>query len=72
MLDAARQFTIIAGYRFFDLENLKEVQSSLRSFCLSIDLVGTVLVSHEGINFYVSGTPESILKYKSYLHEQLK
>ncbi len=65
------EYTVIAGYRFFDLKNKSEIRYPLRSFCRQLDLVGTILLSDEGINCYVAGTHQSIERFKTHLHDEL-
>ena len=50
----------IAGYRFVDLDDRDELQSSLRSLCVDLGLKGTVLLAPEGINFFLAGRSTSI------------
>lgn len=71
-IQAEAEFTVIAGYRFFDLERPREAQQILRSRCRDLGLKGTILLSHEGINSYVSGSAEAIRQYKNLIHEELQ
>lgn len=45
----------IAGYHFAPVENLAEYKKKLEELCLSLSLKGTILLSLEGINFFVAG-----------------
>jgi len=53
----------ISGYQFINLDNLEELQKSLKSFCLSLELKGTILLGKEGINSFLSGSREQIDAY---------
>ncbi|MBP7141926.1 MAG: hypothetical protein KBA71_08455 [Opitutaceae bacterium] len=45
----------LAGYRFARLSGLQELKSELLAFCQVAELCGSILLSEEGINFYVAG-----------------
>ncbi len=47
----------LAGYRFTRLTGLQELKSDLLGFCRERELCGTILLSEEGVNFYVAGKP---------------
>ncbi|MEZ5276087.1 MAG: rhodanese-like domain-containing protein [Opitutaceae bacterium] len=53
-------FCTIAAYKFADLTGLEELRPRLKARCLDLDLKGTILVSPEGINVFVSGTDAAI------------
>jgi UPF0176 protein len=48
----------LAGYKFAPLDHLPELRARLLDFCLAHDLRGTILLSPEGINFFVAGQRE--------------
>lgn len=62
----------IAGYHFFQLKDKEALREPLLHFCQQLSLKGTILLSNEGINFYVAGFSESLEKLKRYLHQELK
>lgn len=47
--------TNISCYKFAPLENLKPIREQIATFCKERDLKGTILLSTEGINFFVAG-----------------
>ena len=47
-------FANIAAYKFASLGDLKALQSELRQMCLEAGMRGTILLSTEGINVFVS------------------
>ena len=49
----------IAGYKFVHLDNLPTRRHELRQLCKSHQLKGTILLSPEGINLFLAGTPSS-------------
>ena len=59
----------IAGYRFIDLPDRDELRAPFLEICLELELKGTVLISPNGINFFVAGTHEAIEQYVSFLEE---
>ena len=52
--------TNISTYRFAELSGLKELRESLMTDCKAWGLKGTILLSTEGINLFVAGSPDSI------------
>lgn len=48
-----------SGYKFTPLSNLPDLKEELLAFCREKSLCGTILLSPEGINFYVAGAAES-------------
>jgi UPF0176 protein len=53
----------LSFYRFVRLgghERLAKLRVQVRAFCDDLQLTGTVLLSHEGVNAMVTGTRESI------------
>ena len=59
----------IAGYRFIDLSDRDELRAPFLEICQELELKGTVLLSPNGINFFVAGTHEAIEEYVSFLEE---
>ena len=52
-------FINLSGYRFVDLPDRDQLKTPILDLCLSLEIKGTILLSHNGINFYLSGTKES-------------
>lgn len=50
-------FTNLAAYKFVPLHNLPELKKDLRAFCEGTGIRGTILLSSEGINFFVAAEP---------------
>ncbi len=59
----------IAGYRFVDLPDRDELRQPFRDICSKLSLKGTILLSHEGINFFLAGSRESIDSYIDYIEQ---
>ncbi|MFI4937581.1 MAG: rhodanese-related sulfurtransferase [Candidatus Berkiellales bacterium] len=57
----------ISGYKFTQLDNLEQLQQDLKANCLSLSLKGSILISTEGINIFLSGQRQAILEFYAYL-----
>ena len=51
---AMPRFTNLAAYRFASLGELKPLRAELRAKCMEAGMRGTILLSPEGINFFVA------------------
>ncbi|MDQ8038971.1 MAG: rhodanese-like domain-containing protein [Rickettsiella sp.] len=60
----------ISGYRFIQLSNsfLTELQIQLLKETQRLDLKGTVLLSKEGVNLFLSGQGRAIACFQDFLH----
>ena len=58
----------IAAYKFVPLDDLKELRRRLRNRCVRWGLMGTILISTEGINLFVAGSRAAIDKLLAELH----
>ena len=58
----------ISCYKFIELGDLPTLKTSLTSYCLALDLKGTILLAPEGINLFLAGTRPSIDGLLAYLH----
>lgn len=57
----------ISCYKFVALENLEDRRLAVRRRAVELNLKGTVLLSHEGINLFVAGPAESIHSFVDFL-----
>ena len=57
----------IAGYRFVDLDDRDELRQPFRYICEKLKLKGTILLSKNGINFFLAGKQDSIDSYLEFL-----
>ena len=60
-------FVNISGYRFVDMPDRDDLRDPILELCLELGLKGTVLLSYNGINFFVAGTEESTDSLVTYL-----
>jgi len=61
----------IASYKFVELDNLEVRRDAFLDFCNSVNIKGTILLAHEGINLILAGERESIKAFKSFLAREL-
>jgi UPF0176 protein len=59
--------THVAGYKFTTLKNLAELQNQFHQECVALNLLGTILLSPEGINIALSGENKNIQLFQSFL-----
>ena len=64
-------YTVAALYKFFDLEDCKPFRETLHKFCLSHDILGSLLIAPEGINGTVSGMASAIEALHGLLAEKI-
>ncbi|SVD76799.1 uncharacterized protein METZ01_LOCUS429653, partial [marine metagenome] len=57
----------IAGYRFVDLPDRDELRQPMLDNCIEAGLKGTVLLSPNGINFFLAGSKEATDAFLSHL-----
>lgn len=57
----------IAGYRFVDLPDRDDLREPFLDRCSQLELRGTILLSPNGINFFLAGTDESVLGFVEFL-----
>ena len=53
-------FSNAAAYKFVSLEDLPNLRESVRRRCRELELKGTILLSHEGINLFIAGLPSAV------------
>jgi UPF0176 protein len=59
----------IAGYQFIALQNLEALRSSLSKQCGLLQLKGTILLSHEGINISLAGASSQMACFLEFLKQ---
>ncbi len=58
---------VLLFYKFQEINDVEYFVRAHRRFCKSIEVLGKVLVAHEGINGSISGTNEQVEKYKKFV-----
>jgi UPF0176 protein len=64
-------YSVAAFYRFVAVDDPQAERDELDAFCRNADLIGTILLAHEGINGTVAGAAASIHELLSRLGERL-
>ena len=62
----------IAGYRFIDLPDRDELRESFLEFCTNLELRGTVLLSPNGINFFLAGPENRVSDFIDFLESDVR
>ena len=57
----------ISGYHFVDLNDRDELREPFMKMCTVLELKGTILLSPNGINFFLAGSEESVSEFIQYL-----
>jgi len=60
-------YWVVAFYKFTELTDIVNLQATLKQFCISHEILGTILIANEGINGTVSGREESIQAVVAFL-----
>ena len=60
---------VAAFYKFVPLDNIEVLQQEIRNICKSSDVLGTVLLAHEGINGTIAGPAQDLEKLFTYLSQ---
>ena len=65
----AEPFVNVAGYRFVDLPDRDALREPFREVCEKNRLLGTILLSTEGINFFICGDQKGVDGFVDYLEK---
>ena len=71
-MSSAPQFVNIAAYKFVTLEDLETLRPQYQHLCNELALKGTVLLTPEGINMFLSGTREHIDTYLAWVRSDAR
>ena len=66
------QYVNIAAYKFITLDNLEALRPQYQDLCNELGLKGTVLLTPEGINMFLSGTREHIDQYLAWVRSDAR
>ena len=67
MSEVAEQIVNIAAYQFVSVDRLPERREALRKLGLELQLKGTILLSPEGINLFLAGSPTAMETFLAHL-----
>lgn len=66
-MQSATSYVNIAAYKFVTLDDTEEMRPRYQAVCNELGLKGTILLTPEGINMFLSGTQEHIGQYLAWL-----
>lgn len=66
------QYVNIAAYKFITLDKLEALRPQYQDLCNELGLKGTVLLTPEGINMFLSGTREHIDQYLAWVRSDAR
>jgi UPF0176 protein len=66
------QFVNIAAYKFITFNDLEHQRPRYQEICARLGLKGTILLTPEGINMFLSGTRASIDEYLGWLRQDAR
>ncbi len=61
------RYVNIAAYKFITFDNTEEMRPQFQALCQELNLKGTILLTLEGINMFLSGLPADIEQYLTWL-----
>ncbi len=67
---ASGQFVVSTFYKFFNLHDTQALGQELDEFCRAQELVGTILLAHEGLNATVAGSQAAVDSLLTWLRLQ--
>ena len=63
------RYVNIAAYKFISFDNTEEMRPQFQALCQELNLKGTILLTPEGINMFLSGLPADIEQYLAWLRK---
>ncbi|WP_182915637.1 sulfurtransferase [Massilia cavernae] len=66
-MQSATSYINIAAYKFVTFDNTEAMRPQYQAICQQLSLKGTILLTPEGINMFLSGTRENIDGYLAWL-----
>ncbi len=67
-MSTTTQYVNISAYKFITFDDTAEKKPEFLAFCKDHNLLGTIILSPEGINMFLSGFREDIDAYMAWLH----
>ena len=62
----------IAGYRFVDLPDRDDLRELFLELCTNLELRGTILLSPNGINFFLAGHEGRVSDFIDFLESEIR
>lgn len=72
MLSATAPIVNIAAYKFISFDDTRQKRAEFQSVCKDLDLKGTILLTPEGINFFLAGVRASINRFLAWLRSDAR
>ena len=69
---ATGRYVNIAAYKFISFDDTEAMRPQLQALCQQLNLRGTILLTPEGINMFLSGLPADIDHYLSWLRSDAR
>ncbi|MYN09755.1 sulfurtransferase [Pseudoduganella aquatica] len=69
---AATPYVNIAAYKFITLDNLEDLRPQYQAQCAQLKLKGTILLTPEGINMFLSGLRADIDQYLAWVRSDAR
>ena len=61
------RYVNIAAYKFITFDDTEDMRPRFQALCAELSLKGTILLTPEGINMFLSGLPADIDAYLAWL-----
>jgi UPF0176 protein len=71
-MQAPAPFVNIAAYKFITFDNTEEMRPKYQEICAELGLKGTILLTPEGINMFLSGTRENIDTFMAWVRSDVR
>lgn len=72
MLDLTPVYLNISGYRFTPVADPESTLNEIREFCARLDIKGSILIAHEGINIGMAGNLLAITAFINKLNQDTR
>jgi len=70
--DATTSYVNIAAYKFVTFDNTEEMRPQYQALCKELELKGTILLTPEGINMFLSGRRACIDRFLAWLRSDAR
>ena len=71
-MSSASSFVNIAAYKFITFDNTEEMRPQYQALCAELGLKGTILLTPEGINMFLSGTRAHIDRFLAWVRSDAR
>ena len=71
-MSSAASHVNIAAYKFVTIDNTEEMRPQVQALCKALELKGTILLTPEGINLFISGPREKIDQFLAWVRSDAR